>query len=173
MKIFKKKKYSLMSVLSKYSFVFIIAFSMMLPLVFVGAACKQGTGPGTSLACVDGGTGSDGGTGKDGGTGSDGGTGTGIKIDAGIENPIGGNIDTIPDFIRALIKIVLTIGIPLLALAIIYAGFLYVKAQGNPGELEVAHRTLLYTIIGGALLLGAFVIANAIGSTVKDIERTT
>lgn len=95
----------------------------------------------------------------------------GVKID-GISNPIQG-INTLPQFIEAVIKIVLTVGIPLLVLAIIYAGFLYVKAQGNPGELEVAHRTLLYTVIGGALLLGAFVIANAIGKTVEDIKSTT
>jgi hypothetical protein len=63
----------------------------------------------------------------------------------------------------------LIIGVPILVLAIIYAGFLYVKAQGNPGELEVAHRTLLYTVIGGALLLGSFVIAEAIRATVADI----
>jgi len=69
-----------------------------------------------------------------------------------------------------LIEIVLVVGVPILALAIIYAGFTYVKAQGNPGELEVAHRTLLYTVIGGVLLLGAFVIANAIQGTVKDIQ---
>lgn len=85
-----------------------------------------------------------------------------------IKNPLPG-INDIPQFIEIIIKIVLTVGVPILVLAFIYAGFLYVKAQGNPGELEVAHRTLLYTVIGGALLLGAFIIANAIGSTVTQI----
>ena len=92
-----------------------------------------------------------------------------ITTDSKIANPLTGGIDTIPQFIEAVINIVLIVGVPILVLAVIYAGFLYVKAQGNPGELEVAHRTLLYTGIGGALLLGAFVIANAINSTVKEI----
>ena len=97
--------------------------------------------------------------------------GAAVTIDAKIENPLKGGIDTIPQFIEAIINIVLIVGVPILVLAIIYAGFLYVKAQGNPGELEVAHRTLLYTVIGGALLLGAFVIAKAIGSTVAEIGK--
>lgn len=92
-----------------------------------------------------------------------------IEITSGIKNPI--KADNLQDFIQSFIKGVLLIGIPILVLFIIYAGFLYVKAQGNPGELEVAHRTLLYTIIGAALLLGAFVIANAIVGTVSEIER--
>lgn len=94
-----------------------------------------------------------------------------VTINTGITNPLGTTgPQNIPDFIERLIKIVLTVGVPVLVLAFIYAGFLYVKAQGNSGELEVAHRTLLYTVIGGALLLGAYVIAQAIGSTVADIS---
>jgi hypothetical protein len=97
----------------------------------------------------------------------------GVNINAKIQNPLGDNMDTVPKFIEAIINIVLIVGIPLLVLAIIYAGFLFVKAQGNSGELEIAKRTLLYTVIGGALLLGAFVIANAIGKTVDEIKSTT
>lgn len=129
----KEKKYRALSIISKYSFVLIIVFSFLLPVVFVGAEKES------------------------------------VTIDAKIENPLGENMNTLPDFIRELIRIVLIVGVPILVLAIIYAGFLYVKAQGNPGELEVAHRTLLYTVIGGALLLGAFVIAEAIRATVADI----
>lgn len=135
MKILKRKKYSILSNVLKYGFVFIIVFSIMMPIMFVGAN---------------------------------------TAIDAKIQNPLGPNgPKDIPAFIEAIIDIVLVVGVPILVLAIIYAGFLYVKAQGNPGELEVAHRTLLYTVIGGALLLGAFVIANAIGKTVEDIKSTT
>lgn len=137
MKILRSKKYSLMSLILKYSFVFIIAFSLMSPLVFVGADNTAFPG-------------------------------------AKIENPLGsGGPQNLPDFIKSIIKIVLVIGVPILVLAVIYAGFLYVKAQGNPGELEIAHRTLLYTIIGGFLLLGAFVISEAIKATVDDIKSTS
>jgi hypothetical protein len=137
MKKLKGKKYSMLSVISKYSFVFIFIFALMMPLVFV-----RGADPVSPT--------------------------TGVSV-SGIKNPLSSDMDTIPKFIEAIIHIVLIVGIPILVLAVIYAGFLYVKAQGNPSELEVAHRTLLYTVIGGALLLGAFVIANAIGQTVQEI----
>lgn len=139
MKIFREKKYSVLSSILKYSFVIIFMFSLFIPFAFVGAD-KTIT--------------------------------PGVTVDAEIKNPLGDKgPQNLQDFIKKVIEIVLYIGVPILVLAIIYAGFLYVKAQGNPGELEVAHRTLLYTVIGGALLLGAFVIANAIQSTVTDIGK--
>ena len=87
-----------------------------------------------------------------------------------IENPLGeGNLETIPDFIAKLVEIVLKVGIPIVALAIIYTGFLFVAAQGNPEKITKAKKSLVYTLIGAALLLGAFVIATAIGAVVDDI----
>ena len=95
---------------------------------------------------------------------------TDIKIETKIQNPIGEKIDTIPKFIEEVINIVLVVGVPIVVLAIIYTGFLFVSAQGNPEKLIKAKKALLYTLIGAALLLGAFVIANAIQSTVDDIK---
>jgi len=89
-----------------------------------------------------------------------------------VKNPLGDNITDIPKFIEVLVTIVLTVGIPIVALAIIYTGFLFVAAQGNPEKLTKARKALLYTLIGGALLLGAFVIANAIGKTVDEIKKS-
>ena len=65
----------------------------------------------------------------------------------------------------------MVVGIPIVALAIIYTGFLFVQARGNSEELTKAKKVLMYTLIGGALLLGAFVIAKAIGATVDDIIK--
>lgn len=99
---------------------------------------------------------------------------SGNIIQTGINNPLGeGHLEDIPSFIEALLNIVLVVGIPIVALAIIYSGFLFVKAQGNPEELKKAKDTLMYTIIGAALLLGSFVLASAIGNTVEEIKSTT
>ena len=144
MKIFKTKKYSILSSILKYSFVFIFAFMLIMPILFVNA---------------------------EGGTGGSGGTGTNITTT--INNPLGNKITDIPSFIKALINIVLVVGIPIVALAIIYTGFLFVSAQGNPEKLTKAKNSLMYTLIGAALLLGAFVIAEAIGKTVEEIKSTT
>jgi hypothetical protein len=97
----------------------------------------------------------------------------GTEITTKIVNPLGDKITDIPSFIEALIQIVLIVGIPIIALAIIYTGFLFVQAQGNPEKITEAKKALLYTLIGAVLLLGAFVIANAIGKTVEEIKSTS
>ncbi len=88
--------------------------------------------------------------------------------DGKICNPIP-KITSIPGFVNTLLVGALKIGIPILALAIIYAGFLFVVARGNSEKLQKAKDALLYTIIGGAILLGAWAIAEMIEATVKTI----
>jgi hypothetical protein len=148
MKILKTKKYSILRGVLKYSFV--IVFSVMLIAPVVWAVDPPGCGVGEP-GCGVGGT----------------------NITTTIKNPLGENITDIPSFIEAVINIVLIVGIPVIALAIIYTGFLFVSAQGNPEKLTKAKSSLLYTLIGAALLLGAFLIAEAIGKTVEDIKSTT
>lgn len=158
MKFFKTKKYSILSNILKYSFVIVFAVMLVIPVVFVNAeVCADGT---VKTVCPD-----------------VGGSNTpdvgGTNITTKINNPLGQNgPQTIPDFIKAVINIVLIVGIPIVALAIIYTGFLFVSAQGNPEKLTKAKNSLMYVLIGAALLLGAFVIAEAIGKTVEDISTT-
>lgn len=96
-----------------------------------------------------------------------------VVLNTTLDNPLGGGIEDIPTFIEKILDVVLVVGIPVVALAIIYTGFLFVKAQGNSEDLTKAKKTLLYTIVGAVLLLGAFVIAKAIKGTVDDIKSTT
>jgi hypothetical protein len=134
MKILKTKKYSILSNILKFNFIFIFILMLSTPFVFVNA----------------------------------------LEISTKINNPLGTNgPQNIPAFIEALIGIVLIVGIPIVVLAIIYTGFLFVKAQGNPEEITKAKNALMYTLIGATLLLGAFVIANAIGKTVDEIKSSS
>jgi hypothetical protein len=151
MKSLTNNKYSFASSVLKYSFVFIIAFSLFLSASFVRAAnsVTTPTGPGATTP-----------------------TGPATQLNIGIKNPLGG-INDLNGLIVAILSIVLVIGVPIITLAIIYCGFLFVQAQGNSEEITQAKSALLYTIIGAALLLGAFVIANAIQGTVNDIKSTT
>lgn len=82
-----------------------------------------------------------------------------------IVDPLGSKY-TIPTFIQTILEGALKIGIPIIALAIIYCGFLFVKAQGNPEELKKAKEALLWTLVGAAILLGALAIAKMISNTV-------
>lgn len=92
------------------------------------------------------------------------------QSDGKIINPLGqSGPQTVPAFIELLLKRVIQIAFPVIALAIIYCGFLFVSAQGNPAELEKAKSSLLYTLIGAAILLGAWALAQLITSTVTSL----
>ena len=84
-----------------------------------------------------------------------------------IANPLSSK--TLIELIQKILEGVLKIGMPIVVLAIIYCGFLFVSAQGNPEKLGEAKRALLYTLIGAAILLGSWAIALLITSTVKAL----
>ncbi|MEX0932472.1 MAG: pilin [Parcubacteria group bacterium] len=114
-------------------------------------------------------TGGTGGTGNTGGTGGTGSTGQTQNVGITIPNPLKGG-DSLFELLSTIIdKILLPIGGILAVLAFIYSGFLYVTAQGNQTKIETAHRALLYTAMGTAVLLGAWVIARVICGTLEQI----
>jgi len=78
----------------------------------------------------------------------------------GIPNPI--KACTFSALIRDITQIVLTVGLPLAALMIIYSGFLFVTAQGNEEQLKKAKQNFYWAIIGAAVIIGARVIAEAV-----------
>jgi hypothetical protein len=87
-----------------------------------------------------------------------------------LENPLGGTgISTISGGIEKILNLVLRIAIPFVTLMLIYTGFLFVRAQGDPGKLTEARKTFVAVIIGAVLLMGAAIIANTIAKTVEKI----
>lgn len=77
---------------------------------------------------------------------------------------------TLVGLLEAIInKILLPIGGLVAAVMIIYAGFLYVTAGGNETQIKKAHDALLSAVIGAAILLGAWVISNAIAATIRQL----
>ncbi len=95
-------------------------------------------------------------------------TGTGSNIT--LKNPLPSGISNLPDFLAKLLDFVVRIGTVVIVLMLIYVGYLFVVAQGKPGELENAKKALLYTIIGALILLGARVIAEGIAATVQALS---
>jgi len=85
-----------------------------------------------------------------------------------IENPLGDG-SSLPAFIESLLGIIVRAGIPLVVLALVYAGFRFVIAQGNPEKLNDAKKTLLYVVIGSLILLGAWTIATILNNTLNAI----
>jgi hypothetical protein len=113
-----------------------------------------------------GGSGTGGGGSGTGGGGS--GTGGGGKPYQ-LSNPLKG-ANTITEFVALVFtKIVMPVAAVIAALAIIYSGFLMVMARGNEKELETAKRAFFYSVIGTAIVLGAWGIAVAIQNTINSI----
>ena len=86
----------------------------------------------------------------------------------GIKNPIA-PIDSIPGLIHKILDGLIMIGMPVIALAIVYSGFLFVFARGNPEKLKKAKDALLWTVVGGAVLLGSWAIAKMISATITGL----
>ncbi len=82
-------------------------------------------------------------------------------------NPTPGGGATLSDFVYLLLEIVQSVGIPVLVLCIIYSGFLLVTAGGDEAQTTKAKGWIFWTLIGGAIILGATVIAGFIGGTVS------
>lgn len=89
-----------------------------------------------------------------------------------IQNPLNSSYSTIPQIVAALLQIIINIAEVACALYIIYGGFLFVKAQGNPEELSDAKKTLLHAVIGTAIILGANVILSVITTTINSIKSS-
>jgi len=104
------------------------------------------------------------GSGGSGGFGAGGSTG-GLSSSGKLLNPLG--FDSITEVLLAILDVLVIFMIPIIILFIIYAGFLYVTARGNQSTIETAHRTLLYAVIGGLLILGARALLAVIQGTVN------
>ena len=92
------------------------------------------------------------------------------SIDVTLDNPFGSGQNSLFGLIRTIINdVVLPIGGVIAVLAFIYSGFLYVTAQGNETKIKKAHQALLYTSIGTAVLLGAWVIATVVCTTIAAL----
>ncbi len=85
-----------------------------------------------------------------------------------LENPLK-DIQTLDQFISKGANIVFTIAVPVLALFFIWSGFKFVSAQGDTKKIEGARETFFNTVIGAAVLLGAWVIAEAVQKTIVNL----
>jgi hypothetical protein len=93
---------------------------------------------------------------------------TNNPLNVHLNNPLSG-VSTIPDAINTILGIVIRIALPLIILAFIWSGLSFIFARGNPEKMKVAKNMFFYTVIGTMLILGAWVITNAIVGTVNSI----
>ena len=85
-----------------------------------------------------------------------------------LENPL--RFTSFAAIIQEIAKIATMIGLPVAVLFIVYSGFLYVTAQGNEKKVQNAHKTFLWSVVGTALIVGAYVIATAINQFAQSLR---
>jgi hypothetical protein len=66
------------------------------------------------------------------------------------------------DFIRTVISVIAGFAGLVAAGFFVVGGFIYITSSGNPERLDRAKHTLLYSSIGLAIVIAAFVISNII-----------
>jgi hypothetical protein len=76
------------------------------------------------------------------------------------------------DIVKALsaaLKAMVMVALPITSLFIVYTGFLYVSARGNPNQIATAKRSFFYVMTGAVLILGAWLLAQLVGDTAQLI----
>jgi len=76
--------------------------------------------------------------------------------------------DSIAGLLTAILDVLIIIAVPIIVFFIIFAGFKYVTARGNPEDIKTAHQALTYAVIGGVLILGATAIAEIVKNLVEN-----
>ncbi|MFA6415104.1 MAG: hypothetical protein WC217_02505 [Candidatus Paceibacterota bacterium] len=163
------------------TFVFVASFGAPLfasaqVCTTAGAACSFGGGTGTCLDngtgdfyCNTGGIGTTGGI-QSGGTGTINPTGTTRSgSNVALINPLkaGTSLET---FLGDILKFVVRIGTVVIILMMVFVGYKFVVAQGEPGKITEARQALLWTVVGALVLLGSQAIAMAIEKTVQSLS---
>ena len=86
-------------------------------------------------------------------------------------NPIAA--DSIAQLVATILDIVVKIGAPIIIFFLIYVGFLFTTARGNTETLGTAKKALVWTLVGGLIILGASAIAEVVCSTITEISGTS
>jgi hypothetical protein len=96
-----------------------------------------------------------------------GGGGTGRPLEPVLKDP------TIKGFLMTLINELIKVGYVVGVIYIVYAGFLFVTGGESDAKRTKARNTLMWTIIGIGILLGAQAIALIVSSTIEAIANSS
>lgn len=73
-----------------------------------------------------------------------------------------GDVSRIETFIRNVIQIFVVLAGSIATLFFVFGGVRYITSSGNPEALEGAKKTIIYSGVGLALVLAAFVLSNIV-----------
>ncbi|PIR83332.1 hypothetical protein COU19_01205 [Candidatus Kaiserbacteria bacterium CG10_big_fil_rev_8_21_14_0_10_56_12] len=90
--------------------------------------------------------------------------------DVHLLNPLGSGSTDLESFLNSILDFVIRIGTIVVVIMMVYVGFKFVTAQGDPGEISKAREMLLWTVVGALILLGAKALAGGIAATVRALS---
>jgi len=84
-------------------------------------------------------------------------------------NPLsaGTSLETL---LQDILQLVVRIGVVVVVLMLVYVGFMFATARGEPAKITQAKDALLWTIVGALILLGAQAIASGIQATAQSLS---
>jgi hypothetical protein len=68
-----------------------------------------------------------------------------------------------------IVDIVIFMLIPVIVLMLVYTGFLFVQAQGNPAKISEAKKVFVWTLVGAFVILAAQTLQVVIKDTVDSL----
>lgn len=72
------------------------------------------------------------------------------------------DVSKIQTFIQSIISIATTLGGLVATGFFVWGGFGYITSSGNPEALDRSKKTIMYSAIGLAIVLGSFVFSNIV-----------
>ncbi|MBU4479967.1 pilin [Patescibacteria group bacterium] len=91
-----------------------------------------------------------------------------VSSGSSLQNPLGG-IDSLESLVVALLKVFVAIGTPIAVLFLMYSGYQFIVARGNPTKIQDAQKALMWTIVGIVILLGAELLSEIVKGTIQDL----
>ena len=84
-----------------------------------------------------------------------------------VQNPLA--VSSFCDLLKIVLQALLILGLPIAVIFLVLAGFQYITAYGDTTKLGKAHVNLQWTVIGIAIFLGAWTIAQIIKATLVSL----
>lgn len=88
-----------------------------------------------------------------------------------IQNPLGETSD-VSTLASNIIKFLIILAIPITAILVVYAGYLYIISAGNEDKVKTAQKALIWALVGFAIVL----IASSVPAIIQEFlsgESTT
>lgn len=82
------------------------------------------------------------------------------------KNPL--KFPNIDQLFSGILEAIIIISTPIVVFFLIFAGFKYVTARGNPEKIQEASKSLLYGVIGGVIIIASVAILTIIKSVVSQ-----